>query len=185
MFSKFNISLSVLITLITTVILYLFGRDFWCPAGDLSLWSFDVNSQHNSQHLLDWYTPSHISHGLLFFLFLRWLLKSNFKKWGVILCVFFESTWEVIENSDFIINRYREATIALNYFGDSILNSVSDIGWCTLGFYVASKLKTWQVLAVFIFFELLVLYFIRDNLSLNVLMLLYPVEAVKSWQMGG
>ena len=178
-----NRNISLMIVLITSLTLYLFGRSFWCPAGDLALWSFDVWSQHNSQHLLDWYTPSHISHGLLFFLFFQWILSENLKVYAFSFAVFLESAWEVLENSDFIINRYREATMALDYFGDSILNSIADIAWCALGFYVASKLKVWQTLLIFVGFELFTLYFIRDNLTLNVIMLIYPIDAIKMWQM--
>ncbi|MDC0358713.1 DUF2585 family protein [Oligoflexia bacterium] len=173
------------IVIITSFVLYFLGRSVWCPAGDLMLWSFNVQSQHNSQHLLDWYTPSHISHGLLICLLLRVVGSERLNTFGLSLCVLLESGWEILENTDFIIQRYREATMALDYFGDSVLNSLSDIGWCSLGFLCAARLKAWQVLAIFLFFELFTLAFIRDNLTLNVIMLIYPLDAIKTWQMGG
>ena len=171
------------VILITVATLYFLGRNLWCPAGDFKLWSFDIWSQHNSQHLLDWYTPSHISHGLLFCLLFQAGIFKRIKGYAFSLAIILESAWEILENSDFIINRYREATMAYDYFGDSILNSMSDIAWCALGFWAASKLKVWQVLSIFLAFELFTLYFVRDNLTLNVIMLLYPIDAIKLWQM--
>jgi len=169
---------------LTALVLYLFGRELWCPAGDLLPWSFDLWSQHNSQHLLDWYTPSHISHGLLFALLFRATRSKRLLRYGLGLAVLLESGWEILENSDFIINRYREATMAFDYFGDSILNSLSDVLWCMLGYRVAVALPAWKVLGIFVAFELITLAFIRDNLTLNVIMLLWPMEAIKAWQVG-
>ncbi|MCB0358502.1 MAG: DUF2585 family protein [Bdellovibrionales bacterium] len=172
----------VFIYSISATVLASFGRSLWCPASDWAYWSFDVNSQHNSQHLVDWYTPSHISHGLLFaLLFLRvlgWRLAAAFPA-----ALALEAGWEVLENSTIVIERYRHATLALNYFGDSILNSLADITWCGAGFLIASCLSSRQVFLLFAVFELLTLYLIRDNLTLNVIMLLYPVEAIKEWQL--
>ncbi len=183
MTARINILLSSLLIVLSAVSLFIFGRGLWCPAGDLIPWSFDVWSQHNSQHVLDWYTPSHFSHGLLFFLAIHFWIPDRFRIYGSSICVFMESGWELLENSNFIIQRYREATIALDYFGDSVLNSVSDILWCALGYQIASRLRPGQILFLFLGLELMTLYFIRDNLSLNVLMLIYPVQSIKDWQM--
>lgn len=164
-------------------VLSFFGRAWWCPAGDLHVWSFDVWSQHNSQHLLDWYTPSHISHGLLFCLFFRWALSERLRGYAIVFSAALEASWEVLENSSFIINRYREATIALDYFGDSILNSVSDVAWCTFGFIIAARISTLHTIVIFLAMELLTLACIRDNLTLNVLMLIWPLDVIKEWQL--
>jgi hypothetical protein len=169
----------------TAVVLLLMGREPWCPAGDFALWSFEVQSQHNSQHLLDWYTPSHISHGLLFFVLLNWLLPQNWKHCAVYIATCLEAGWEILENSPLIIERYRSATMAFDYFGDSVANSVADIAWCVGGFYLAKKLGLWKTLLLFLFFELFTLYCIRDNLTLNVIMLISPIDAIKTWQTGG
>ena len=179
-----NTPIIIGITGLTSLLLYLAGREIWCPAGDLLPWSFDIWSQHNSQHLLDWYTPSHISHGLLFALLLRRVLPGRVLVYGLSLAVLLEASWELLENSDFIINRYREATIAFDYFGDSILNSLSDVLWCMLGYRIAIALPAWKVLSIFLAFELITLVWIRDNLTLNVIMLIWPIEAIKTWQMG-
>jgi hypothetical protein len=179
-----NTPIIIVIAFLTSLVLYSFGRELWCPAGDLLPWSFDLWSRHNSQHLLDWYTPSHISHGLLFALLLRAVLSERGLKYGLSAAVLLESGWEILENSSFIINRYRESTIALDYFGDSILNSLSDVMWCMLGYRVAVALPAWKVLSIFLAFELITLVFIRDNLTLNVIMLIWPIEAIKTWQMG-
>ncbi|MCB9029906.1 MAG: DUF2585 family protein [Deltaproteobacteria bacterium] len=172
----------ILIPLIMVLVLLALGRQWWCPAGDLALWSFDNNSQHNSQHLLDWYTPSHISHGLIFYLVFVQLVGGRVRQYALELSMLIEASWEILENTDYVINRYREATIALDYFGDSIFNSFSDLLWCMLGFYIASRIKVRHTILLFLGFELFTLYFIRDNLTLNVLMLLWPIEAIKAWQ---
>lgn len=176
-------ALTLVILLCMTSFLMFMGRVFWCPAGDLALWSFEIKSQHNSQHILDWYTPSHISHGFIFYFFFQLILPDRYKSYALTGAVFLESSWEVLENSSFIINRYREATLALNYYGDSIANSLADVFWCISGFYIAKKLNFWKTTLLFILFELSTLYFIRDNLILNIIMLIYPLDAIKSWQM--
>jgi hypothetical protein len=181
---RFEMAAVGLIILASTVALYFQGRVWWCDVGDAWPWSWDVWSRHNSQHLIDPYSFTHVLHGILEF----WLLGLVFWKlpiaWRFVLAIFIESSWEVIENTNYVINRYREATISLDYFGDSIANSLFDIVCCGVGFLIAYKLRLWWSLALFVFSELVLLFWIRDSLLLNILMLIYPLDAVKNWQTG-
>lgn len=165
-------------------ILYFMGQPIISKTGQILLWTNDVVSNENSQQIADWYTPSHIIHGFIFF----WLLLFALKKlplWvRALFAVIIEGAWEVLENSSFIIDRYRETTIAIGYYGDSILNSICDNLWMLFGFFVAYKLGWKKTLVILIIFELLTLLIIRDNLTLNVLMLLTPINAIKLWQQG-
>jgi hypothetical protein len=161
------------------------GRVPICTCGTVKLWAPDVNSADNSQHIADWYTPSHIIHGFLFF-GLTWLFARRLPL-GVraLIAIAVECAWEIAENSPLVIDRYREATIALGYTGDSVINSVSDIAFMTLGFVFAARAPVWLTVILAVFFELLTGWLIRDNLTLNVLMLLHPVDAIRAWQAGG
>jgi hypothetical protein len=167
------------------VILNLEGRQWWCPAGDLRPWAWDIWTQHNSQHLTDPYSFTHILHGVLEFWILGLLFPRLQPAWRLLFAVLVESSWEVLENSGYFIQRYREETISLNYFGDSIINSISDIICCASGFAVAYKLRFWKSLALFFLTELVLVVWIHDSLILNVIMLIKPIEAIKKWQMGG
>lgn len=165
--------------------LLLEGRVFFCGCGSWIPWEFDVNSRHCSQHMFDAYTASHVLHGVAFFGGL-WLLRAKiggaWRLWG---CLVLEAAWEVLENSAFVIDRYRTATIALGYEGDSMTNSLCDVASCMGGYLLAEQLP-WKWSVVFFFgVELTMLALIRDSLVLNVVMLVYPLEAIMQWQMGG
>jgi Protein of unknown function (DUF2585) len=166
--------------------LYLMGHPLICKCGYVKLWHFDVQSAENSQHLIDWYTPSHIIHGFLFYWLLwlaaRWVPMSFGLR--LVLAVAIEAGWEVVENTDWVINHYREMTISLDYYGDSVINSVMDILLMVLGFYLAARWPVWLTVIVAVALELFVGATIRDNLSLNVLMFVWPLESVLEWQQG-
>jgi hypothetical protein len=163
-------------------VLLAMGRVPICACGTVRLWHGAVNSAENSQHIADWYAPSHFIHGLLFFGLFRLLAPRAPLGARALMAALLEAAWEVAENTPMVINRYREATAALGYTGDSVLNSVSDLGFMLIGFAVAARLPWWASVGLGIGLELLALAAIRDNLTLNVLMLLYPVPAIRDWQ---
>lgn len=163
------------------IILFLMQRPPICTCGTIELWHGALDSG-NSQHVADWYSLSHIIHGFLFY-GAGWIaLRRRPIGMRLAMAVAVESAWEILENSPIIIDRYRNATIALGYSGDSILNSVSDIAMMTLGFLFAARAPLRVTVAVGIAFELIALAVIRDNLALNILMLSFPVDAVRDWQ---
>lgn len=172
------------IAAVAALMLALQGRVVWCEAGDYWPWSWVVNSRHNSQHVIDAYSFTHILHGMLEF----WLIGLVFNRvplaWRFVIAIFIESSWEVVENTSYVINRYREATISLDYFGDSIVNSLADIVSCGIGFVIARKLGFLKSAVLFVATETILILTIRDSLILNIIMLIYPLDAIKAWQGG-
>ena len=185
LFTRTSVLANLAVMFVAALLLWGLGRVWWCQAGDYVPWSFAVFSEHNSQHVIDPYSFTHILHGILEF----WLIGLVFRKvpvaWRLLIAVLIEGSWEVIENTDYVINRYRETTISLNYYGDSIVNSLSDIACCALGFLIAYKLRFWRSLALFLATEAVLIVWIRDSLLLNIVMLIYPIDAIRRWQAGG
>ena len=171
------------ILVVTVFQLHQQGRIWWCACGHWNPWDGDIWSAHNSQHWLDPYSFTHVLHGVMLCGVLVWLLQRVPLIWRLTLAVAVEALWEILENSPFIIQRYREATIGLGYEGDSIANSMADILCCAIGFLLARKLGLRWSVVLFVLTELVLLVWVRDNLTLNVLMLTYPVDAIKAWQM--
>ena len=161
------------------------GRLWWCSCDYLLLWSGDPWSSDNSQHLLDPYSFTHVLHGFVFCGLLALVAPRLAQAWRLWLAVSIEAVWEVVENSKFVIQRYREETAALGYQGDTVVNSLTDILLCGLGFLLAGRLGLRRTAALFVVTEVALALWIRDNLSLNVLMLIYPIDAVKEWQAAG
>ena len=160
------------------------GRRIWGTSGTPGLWSGNINGSHNSQFLWDPYTLTHITHGILFYAILAFAFRTLPVSTRLLMAVSLESMWEIIENTNFVIQRYRADTVSLNYFGDSIVNSMGDILACLIGFLLASRLPPRVSIAGVLTLEILLLLWTRDNLALNVVMLLHPSSALRAWQMG-
>ena len=172
--------------LVCAVVLKLMGRTLVCACGTLRPLVLDPASSHTSQHLLDPYSLTHMLHGVLFagatwLVLRRWLGPGG----RLVTTIALEAAWELLENTPWIIEKYRAETISLDYYGDSVLNSLSDVGACALGFLIARRLPGWGSLLVFAGVELLLAAWIRDGLLLNIVMLVHPFEAIRAWQTGG
>jgi hypothetical protein len=173
------------LTALDAVVLHLMGRRLWCACGSLSPWSWSIWSPHNSQHFVDPYTFTHVLHGALYYGVLWLLLGSRWPPLRALLAVMVEVGWEIGENTNGVIAAYRESTISLNYFGDSIVNSVGDVIAFAAGYTGAMRLPVWLSALAFLAVEAALLLTIRDSLLLNIVMLLHPVPLIKVWQMGG
>ena len=182
---KTAILVVISIMVLATGILLLMGRTPFGPTGIPGFWSGDVQSQSNSQHLFDAYSLTHISHGLIFYLLLWFFFPQISVLRRLVIAVGMESAWEILENTDFVINRYRETTISLNYYGDSALNTIGDILAAIAGFIIADRISPKWSLVIFLTLEMILAVLIRDNLILNIITLLFPLPGIISWQTGG
>jgi hypothetical protein len=161
------------------------GRLWWCSCDYLLLWSGDPWSSDNSQHLLDPYSFTHLLHGFVLCGLVIVIFPRLSPAWQLWLAVSIEALWELVENSEFVIRRYREETAALGYHGDTVVNSLGDIFVCGLGFVLARSLGLRRTLVLFVVTEVALAFWIRDNLTLNILMLIYPIDEIKEWQAAG
>lgn len=174
---------AVVVLPITALLLHFQGRIWSCACGKLYPWAGDIWTSHNSQHLFDPYSFTHVLHGVIFYGLLAWLVPRLTREWRFSLATLLECGWELLENSEIVIQRYRDSTASLGYAGDSIYNAMGDIVSCAAGFWVARYLGLrWSVVFIIVV-ELVLLAWIRDNLTLNIVMLLHPIEAIKNWQM--
>jgi hypothetical protein len=182
---KFRPCLAIILVVAAAVYqLHRQGRMWLCSCGRFALWIGDIWSPENSQQFLDPYSFTHVLHGFIFYGLLALLIPRVSSLWRLWLAVSFEALWELVENTDRIIERYREVTAAIGYHGDTIVNSLGDILSFGVGFMLAQHLGFRRSVAVFVITEVVLLSWIRDSLTLNVIMLIYPIEAIRAWQMG-
>ena len=158
------------------------GREPICKCGTVKLWYFELMTSEGSQHLIDWYTPSHMLHGFLFY-GLLWLFARRINiGWRLVIATLIEAAWEIVENTNMIIERYREVTISLDYYGDSVINSAADLIAMFIGFWLSRRIPVWASVFIVIGFEVLTMALIRDGLALNIIMLISPMDIIRDWQ---
>ncbi|MDT7542230.1 MAG: hypothetical protein QOE33_2134 [Acidobacteriota bacterium] len=175
---------SLIITSLAALELHHQGRRWTCACGRVLVWMGDAWSAETSQQLFDPYSFTHLLHGFAFCGLLALVVPRASAQWRFSLAILIESVWEIAENTNFVINRYRETTAAFGYTGDTVINSVGDICACACGFLIARRLGWRRTLVVFVAIELILLVWIRDSLLLNVLMLIHKSDAIKAWQAG-
>jgi uncharacterized protein DUF2585 len=181
---RIDLAMAVAIVLATVGLELAMGRHTTYVNGPIRLWVGDVNSDQNSQQLADPYTLTHVIHGALFYGLTHLTMRRASLGARLLVALTIEGAWEAYENTDTVINRYRAATIALGYYGDSVLNSFSDVASCLLGFVLASRFRWWWTVSWIVATELALALAIRDNLTLNIVMLIWPMEFIRRWQLG-
>ena len=159
------------------------GRHPWGTGGVPGIWSGDINSEHNSQFLFDPYTLTHIIHGVLLYAVVALAFRQSSLASRLLIATALECGWEVLENTSFIIDRYRAETVSLNYYGDGVLNSLGDIVAAIAGFVMASRLPKRATVIGVVAIEILLVVWTRDNLTLNIIMLIHPSPAIRAWQL--
>jgi len=164
------------------ITLLLWGQPPICTCGEIKLWVGSIFDGGNSQHIADWYTLSHILHGVLIALLGRLVFPRLSYEVLLVTAIVTGIGWELIEHTDFVLDAFRATTINAGYHGDSVLNSVADYIWMMGGFYAAYAMRTANVVAMVAALELSAAFVARDSLTLSTLMLLYPLDAVESWQ---
>jgi hypothetical protein len=178
--------LSLAMVVVTAGILLWMGRIPICECGYVKLWHGGRDDAQVSQHVADWYTYSHVLHGVIFYFLLWAIFRGRLSVAArLAIAVFIECAWEVFENSAFIINRYRTQTVSRDYLGDTVINSAADIVAMIVGFFLSARLPVWVTVLLVIATEVVLLYLIRDNLLLNIIMLIYPLDWIRQWQAGG
>jgi hypothetical protein len=177
------IAATLAVMVVTGLLLRFEGRLWICACGTIRAWSGQICSADNSQHFLDPYSFTHVLHGFLFFWLIALVVRRLSGSWQVVLALAIEGAWEVFENTNFIIDRYRSETAALGYNGDTVINSMGDLVCCLLGFVVARRLGLKRSLVVFLVVEMVLILWIRDSLLFEILMLVVPVDAIRAWQM--
>ena len=170
------------VLLVMVVLLRAQGRLLLCACGQFEIWTSDTCSSNNSQQLFDPYSFTHVLHGFLFFYLVILVFRRLTRGWQVVLTLALEAAWEVFENSSFVIDRYRTATAALGYQGDTVVNSIGDLACALIGFLIARQVGVRNSLILFALFELILFLWIHDSLLLQILMLVWPIESIKAWQ---
>jgi len=175
---------AVAIAGLLALVLLAMGREPWCTCGRIALWHGVVDSAENSQHLFDWYSFTHLAHGFGLYALVTRLAPGASPGVRFLLAMAGEAAWEAIENTPFVIERYRAVTLARGYYGDSVVNALGDLATAALGFAFAARAPAALTVAAFVALEVFLAWAIRDNLTLNVVMLVFPIEAIEAWQQG-